>query len=240
MKYIKTMTSCNEKAFCGCTFEKCCCMFLQNVHPVTSLKMFLHATKHFWSFQTLGLSEDLSGLTKRRISSSSYCSSVYEWRPKLFWWPLWKCPPHSPGTLPNTRGRALHSSAAASPRPTITEYQLFLFFLDRLYVVVVSGLHASSRTDFYFHVYYMLSYLCVSDGSLIQGLELPRTLFILPEVSLAANQDDRNIPAEVSHLGEPLDQENSMFISLFFLFFLNIKFVVVPRSYSAALFLSSN
>lgn len=64
----------------------------------------------------------------------------------------------------------------------------------------------------------MLSYLCVSDGSLIQGLELPRTLFILPEVSLAANQDDRNIPAEVSHLREPLDQENSIFISLFFFF----------------------
>lgn len=64
------------------------------------------------------------GLTKQRISSSSYCSSVYAWRPKPFWWPLWKCPPHSPGTLPNTRGRALHSSAAASPRPTITEHQV--------------------------------------------------------------------------------------------------------------------
>lgn len=89
-------------------------------------------------------------------------------------------------------------------------------FLDRLYVVVVSGLHASSRTDFYLHLYYMLSYLCVSDGSLIQGLQLPRTLFIFPEVSLAANQDDRNIPAEVSHLREPLDQENSIFMSLFF------------------------
>lgn len=90
-------------------------------------------------------------------------------------------------------------------------------FLDRLYVVVVSGLHASFRTDFYLHVYCMRSYLCVGDGSLIQGLELPRALFILPEVSLAANQDDRNIPAEVSHLREPLDQENSIFILSFFL-----------------------
>lgn len=51
------------------------------------------------------------------------------------------------------------------------------------------------------------SYLCVSDGGLIRGLELPRALFILPEVSLAANQNDRSVPAEVSHLWEPLGGE---------------------------------
>lgn len=49
--------------------------------------------------------------------------------------------------------------------------------------------------------------LCVSDGSLIHGLELPRTLFVLPEVSLAANQDDRNVLTEVPHLWEPLYQD---------------------------------
>lgn len=59
-----------------------------------------------------------SRLTKRRISSSSYSSFVFEWRPELFWWPLWKCLPRSPDTLPNTRGRALRSSAAGSPHPT--------------------------------------------------------------------------------------------------------------------------
>lgn len=59
-----------------------------------------------------------SRLTKRRISSSSYSSFVFEWRPELFWWPLWKCPPRSLDTLPNTRGRALRSSAAGSPHPT--------------------------------------------------------------------------------------------------------------------------
>lgn len=49
--------------------------------------------------------------------------------------------------------------------------------------------------------------LCVSDGSLIHGLELPCTLFILPEVCLAANEDDRSVPTEVLHLWVPLYQD---------------------------------
>lgn len=55
---------------------------------------------------------------KWHISSSSYSSFVFDGRPKLFWWPLWKRLPRSLDTLPNTRGRALHSSAAGSPHPT--------------------------------------------------------------------------------------------------------------------------
>lgn len=54
---------------------------------------------------------------KWHISSSSCRSSVFVERPKLSWWPLWKCRPRSPDTLLNTRGRALHSSAAVSPHP---------------------------------------------------------------------------------------------------------------------------
>lgn len=48
------------------------------------------------------------------------------------------------------------------------------------------------------------SYLSVSDGGLVRGLELPYALFILPEVSLAANQNDWSVPTEVSHFWEPL------------------------------------
>ncbi len=59
----------------------------------------------------------LYDLTKWCISSSSCSSFVFAGRPRLFWWPLWKCPPRSPDTLPNTPGRAQHSSAAASPHP---------------------------------------------------------------------------------------------------------------------------
>lgn len=55
---------------------------------------------------------------------------------------------------------------------------------------------------------HFLLYLYVGDGIQIHGLELPRTLFILPEVSLAANQDDRSVPAEVLHLWVPLGEQN--------------------------------
>lgn len=51
------------------------------------------------------------------------------------------------------------------------------------------------------------SYLHVSDGIQIHGLQLPRTLFVLPEVRLAANQDDRRVPAEVLHLWVPLGKQ---------------------------------
>lgn len=53
-----------------------------------------------------------------------------------------------------------------------------------------------------------LPYLCVSDGCLVHRLELPGTLFILPEVSLAANKDDRRVPTEVLHLRVPLGIQN--------------------------------
>lgn len=49
-----------------------------------------------------------------------------------------------------------------------------------------------------------LSYLCVGDGILVHGLELPGTLFVFAEVGLAADQDDRNVSAEVPNLWEPL------------------------------------
>lgn len=70
--------------------------------------------------------------------------------------------------------------------------------------------------------HFCLPYLCISDGSQVHGLELPRTLFILPEVSLTANQDDRNIPTEVPHLWEPLGKRNVRSYFMFVLF--NIKF----------------
>lgn len=57
--------------------------------------------------------------------------------------------------------------------------------------------------------HFFLPYLCVSDGSLIHGLELPCTLFILPEVCLAANEDDRSVPTEVLHLWVPLGEQNN-------------------------------
>lgn len=75
-----------------------------------------------------------------------------------------------------------------------------------------------------------MSYLYVSDGILIHGLELPRTLFILPEVSLAANQDDRSVPTEVSHLWEPLVKEN--FQSFYVVVFFNFRLDVVLHDYS--------
>lgn len=53
------------------------------------------------------------------------------------------------------------------------------------------------------------SYLCISDGGLIRGPELPGALFILPEVSLAANQNDWSVPTEVSHLWEPLGKKGN-------------------------------
>lgn len=40
--------------------------------------------------------------------------------------------------------------------------------------------------------------------SQIHSLQLPGTLFVLPEVSLAANQDDWRVPTEVLHLWVPL------------------------------------
>lgn len=70
--------------------------------------------------------------------------------------------------------------------------------------------------------HFCLPYLCISDGSQVHGLELPRTLFILSEVSLTANQDDRNIPTEVPHLWEPLGKRNVRSYFMFVLF--NIRF----------------
>lgn len=54
----------------------------------------------------------------------------------------------------------------------------------------------------------MFSYLDVGDWSQIQGLQPPRTLLILPEVSLAADQDHRRVPTEVPHLWMPLDKQD--------------------------------
>lgn len=48
------------------------------------------------------------------------------------------------------------------------------------------------------------SYLNVSDGGLVCSLKLPYAFFILSEVSLATNQNDRSVPTEVSHFWEPL------------------------------------
>lgn len=72
---------------------------------------------HQWRSPLQESSRCLFVLTKPHISSSSCGFSVFDWRPKPFWWPPWKCLPRAPDTLPNTRGRALHSSAAGSPHP---------------------------------------------------------------------------------------------------------------------------
>lgn len=47
--------------------------------------------------------------------------------------------------------------------------------------------------------------------SQIHSLQLPGTLFVLPEVSLAANQDDWCVPTEVLHLWVPLGKQNREF-----------------------------
>lgn len=47
--------------------------------------------------------------------------------------------------------------------------------------------------------------------SQIHSLQLPGTLFVLPEVSLAANQDDWRVPTEVLHLWVPLGKQNREF-----------------------------
>lgn len=50
--------------------------------------------------------------------------------------------------------------------------------------------------------------LRVCDGVLVRGLQLPYALSVLPEVSLAANQNDRGVPTEVSNLREPLGRRH--------------------------------
>ena len=88
-----------------------------NVQPLPmweSVSLKKKKRKKNWSLHTSCCAFDV---TEPHISSA-YCSScVCDWRPEFFWWPLWKCPPRSPDTWPNTRGRALHSSAAGSPHP---------------------------------------------------------------------------------------------------------------------------
>lgn len=159
MKYIKIMTSC--KTFCGCTFEKCCCMFLQNVHPVASLKMFLHATQHFWSFQTLGLSEDLSGPQDSQNNTFLLPLTVplFTHEGQSRFGGLSKNVLHILLVLCRTLEVELCIHllpcllALQSQSPRCVSRLVVFVFLDRLYVVVVFGLHASSRTDFYLHVY---------------------------------------------------------------------------------------
>lgn len=65
----------------------------------------------------------------------------------------------------------------------------------------------------------MFSYLDVGYWSQIQGLQPPRTLLILPEIRLAANQDYWCLPAEVPHLWVPLGKQSytKQWVSPFFL-----------------------
>lgn len=67
-----------------------------------------------------------------------------------------------------------------------------------------------------------LSYLSVSDGIQIHGLQLPCTLFILPEVSLTANQDDWYVSTEVLYLWVPLGKKKNIDLKPLCLFF-NIR-----------------
>lgn len=90
------------------------------------------------------------------------------------------------------------------------------------FFVVGTGCGFSSRCAHFlthwplFRCAYSLSYLRVCYGVLIEGLEPSCALFILSEVSLTANQDDRNLPAEVPHLWEPLKEEKQFTITIIF------------------------
>lgn len=101
-----------------------------------------------------------------------------------------------------------------------------------LNVVVSSSWGASSYILFTTPIiaaHFFLPYLCVSDGSQIHGLQLPRTLFILPEVCLAADQDDRYLPAEVLHFWVPLGEQNK-----------NARILVVACCFFNIFFLTSD
>lgn len=79
---------------------------------------------------------------------------------------------------------------------------------------------------------YILSYLHVCNGVLVQGLELSCALFVLSEVGLTANQDDRNLPAEVPHLWEPLEERSGVRGSQFVFFPSRWHLVVEFHSWS--------
>lgn len=51
-------------------------------------------------------------LTGAHSASSSFGVLLCDWQPGLAWWPLWKCPPHSPDIWLSTPSTDLHSYAS--------------------------------------------------------------------------------------------------------------------------------